>query len=79
MVKMFLKVAIVCVIALVIIVALGRRGHAQRYYQYAPTIKVSKLGPDAVAIVCLNGADPTGRIAGGVLIVSCAEEAPARK
>lgn len=34
-------------------------------------VKTSHLGPNAVAITCLNGADPTGQKVGSVLIISC--------
>lgn len=45
-------------------------------YLQAPIIKTSKLGPTAVLITCLNGADPTGNKLdnspqNNVLIVSC--------
>lgn len=33
--------------------------------------KVAHLGTNVVAIVCTNGADPTGSKAGDALIISC--------
>ena len=33
--------------------------------------KATHLGPMAVAITCLNGADPTGNKMGDTLIISC--------
>jgi len=36
--------------------------------------KSTRLGPMAVAITCLNGADPTGRKYGDTLIISCGSE-----
>lgn len=44
-------------------------GSSQQREKY--NIKAAHLGPNAVAIVCLNGADPTGIKQGDVLIISC--------
>jgi hypothetical protein len=34
--------------------------------------KVTRLSPTQVGISCLNGADPTGRKVGDIVIMSCA-------
>lgn len=33
--------------------------------------KVAHLGTNTVAITCTNGADPTGRKEGDILLISC--------
>ncbi len=35
--------------------------------------KTSRLGPNAVAITCLNGADPAGMKVGETLVISCTD------
>ena len=42
---------------------------AQRAEKYI--CKSTHLGVNAVAITCLNGADPTGTKVGNTLIISC--------
>jgi hypothetical protein len=68
----FLFVAVLMMLAAV---AVTNTVEAQRSYYGPPQIiKVTKQGPYAVTVVCLNGADPTGHMASNILIVSCAEE-----
>lgn len=65
-----------CLLALAVVSLIPSGAQSER-----PKVvcKSTRLGPMAVAIVCLNGADPTGHKLGDTLIISCGKPAAETK
>ena len=61
-----------CLLALAVVSLIPSGAQSER-----PKVvcKATRLGPMAVAITCLNSADPTGHKLGDTLIISCGESA----